>query len=104
MALVLKRITDFNECVRCDITKKLISYGEEYYEDTEDGFIVDFEYYYDTVLKNKRDAAMPIYEAAMDRYSYQQQLIEQERQFLSKSLFSRQLATQDTSWLKGSDE
>ena len=31
MALILKRVTHPYECVRCCVTKKLISYGEEYY-------------------------------------------------------------------------
>ena len=42
MALILKRITNPYECVRCCITKKLISYGEEYYWDPIDNFVVDF--------------------------------------------------------------
>lgn len=39
MALHLKRITDPYFCCHCDITRKLITYGDYYYEDDEDGFI-----------------------------------------------------------------
>ena len=58
MALILKRITNPYECVRCSVTNKLISYGEEYYWDPIDNFIVDFEYYYDRKLAMKREEAM----------------------------------------------
>lgn len=99
MALVLKRITNPYECVRCNVTRKIISYGEEYYEDDDDGFIVDFNYYYDTKLAMKRDEAMPLLEASMDRFGYQQQLIQRQRDFLRKTMFDRPLAGEDcTSW------
>ena len=58
MALILKRITNPYECVRCSVTKKLITYGEEYYWDPIDNFVVDFEYYYDRKLAMKREEAM----------------------------------------------
>ena len=53
MALILKRVTNPYECVRCSITRKCISYGEEYYEDDEDGTIIDFNYYYDMMYQKK---------------------------------------------------
>ena len=37
MALQLKRITWPYDCVKCDITRKLLAYGDYYYEDDEDG-------------------------------------------------------------------
>ena len=97
MALVLKRVTNPYECVRCHVTRKIISYGEEYLEDDEDGFIVDFNYYYDLKLAKKREEAMPLLEASMDRFGYQQALIQKQREFLQKTMFDRPLAGQDSS-------
>ena len=99
MALVLKRITNPYECVRCHITRKIISYGEEYYEDDDDGLIVDFNYYYDLKLAKRREEAMPAVQQAMDRFGYQQALIQKQREFLNKTMFDRPLAGEDcTNW------
>lgn len=99
MALVLKRITSPYECVRCSITRKIISYGEEYYEDDEDGTIIDFNYYYDTKMAKKIEEAMPNVEASMDRFGYQQMLIQKQREYLQKTMFDRPIAGEDcTSW------
>lgn len=95
MALILKRVTNPYECVRCSITKKCISYGEEYYEDDEDGTIIDFNYYYDMMFQKKVEDAMPQLEASMDRFAYQQMMLEKQRQFLDKTKFDRKMATMD---------
>ena len=95
MALILKRITNPYECVKCSITKKLISYGEEYLEDDVDGTIVDFNYYYDKKLNAKIQEAQPLVDAAMDRFAYQQMLIQKQRDFLDKTILDRPLADQD---------
>lgn len=91
MALILKRITWPYECVRCSVTGKLITYGEEYYWDPQDNFIVDFNYYYDLQLEQKRQAEMwKVYEAS-DMLSYKQQMLAAEREFLNKTLFDREI-------------
>ena len=91
MALILKRITHPYECVRCCVTKKLISYGEEYYWDPQDNFIVDFNYYYDRKMEIKRQEAMHKVNQAMGMLDYKQQLLEAERDFLEKTLFDREI-------------
>ena len=91
MALILKRVTHPYECVRCCITKKLISYGEEYYWDPHDNFIVDFNYYYDRQQAMKREAAMKDVEKAMSMLDYKQQMLEAERNFLEKTMFDREI-------------
>lgn len=99
MALVLKRITNPYECKRCSITRKIIAYGDEYYEDDEDGLIVDFNYYYDKKFAQKVEEAQPLVSDAMDRFAYQQRLMQKEREFLDKTLFDRPLAHENTlSW------
>ena len=75
MALHLKRIVDPYFCCRCDITRKIIAYGDYYYEDDEDGFIVDYNYYYDRKMAEKMEKALldPEIQAAQDSISYQTQ-------------------------------
>ena len=91
MALILQRITNPYECVRCCVTRKLITYGEEYYWDPIDNFVVDFEYYYDRKLAMERERNMYKIQNAMNALSYKQQLINAERDFLEKTLFDREI-------------
>lgn len=91
MALILKRITNPYECVRCCITKKLITYGEEYYWDPIDNFVVDFEYYYDRKLAMKREEAMWKINQATSGLAYKQQMLNAERDFLEKTLYDREI-------------
>ena len=95
MALHLKRITDPYFCCHCDITRKLITYGDYYYEDDEDGFIVDYNYYYDRKMANKIDQALqnPEINYAMDSMSYKTMMRQKEREMFDKTLFNRKLAT-----------
>lgn len=101
MALVLKRITNPYECVKCSITRKIISYGEEYLEDDEDGTIVDFNYYYDKKFNKKIQDAQSLVTESMDRFAYQQVLLQREREFLDKTILDRPLA--DTNCLSWDD-
>jgi hypothetical protein len=91
MALILKRITNPYECVRCSVTNKLISYGEEYYWDPIDNFIVDFEYYYDRKLAMKREEAMWKVHQATNLLSYKQQMLNAERDFLEQTMYDREI-------------
>ena len=60
MALILCRITDPYECIRCDIPYyKLLAYGDEYFLDTDDGAIIDFEYAHDRNGQQKEKKDMP---------------------------------------------
>lgn len=103
MALMLKRVTNPYECVKCSITKKLISYGEEYLEDDIDGTIVDFNYYYDKKINKKRQEAYDtLVNDAMDRFAYRQSLIQKQRDFLDKTILDRPLVDTDCfTWNKG---
>ena len=91
MALILKRITNPYECVRCSVTNKLISYGEEYYWDPIDNFIVDFEYYYDRKLAMKREEAMWKVHQATSLLSYKQQMLNAEIDFLEQTMYDREI-------------
>lgn len=97
MALYLKRITDPYFCCHCDITRKIIRYPDFYYEDDEDGFIVDYNYYYDRKMAEKMETALknPEIQYALDSMSYQTMMREAERQHLDRTMFSRKLATEE---------
>lgn len=94
MALVLKRITDPYYCVKCDITRKIIHYGNFYYEDDEDGLIVDAEYYHDRKMQQQFEEAMmnPELMVGQDVISYQTMMRQKEREFLDKGLLDRPVA------------
>lgn len=89
MALELKRIIHPYECVKCHITGEIIAYGDYYYEDDDDGLIVDFNYYHDMKQEKKiREAEYEI-ERALDLQEYEQRMRQAEREFLMATLFDR---------------
>lgn len=94
MALVLKRITWPYDCVKCDITRRLLSYGNYYYEDDEDGLIVDAEYYHQRKMANRYEEAMqnPELMSGADAMSYQAAMRAAERKYLDRGLLDRPVA------------
>lgn len=91
MALELKRIIHPYECVKCHVTGEIIAYGDYYYEDDVDGFIVDFNYYYDRKQEQKMREAEWEIERALDLQEYSQKMKQAERDFLTATLFDRPL-------------
>jgi hypothetical protein len=96
MALHLKRITWPYEAMKCNVTKKLLSYGDYYYEDDVDGLIVDAEYYHKRKHNEKIQEAMYENRHAFDELSYRKMMLEAERNFLETTLMDRILAKPDT--------
>ena len=94
MALVLKRITWPYDCVKCDITRKLLAYGDFYYEDDEDGLIVDAEYYFERKMQKEYEKAFknPELYAGADAISYQTAMRQAERNLLDRGLLERPVA------------
>lgn len=90
MALILCRITDPYECLRCDIpANKLLAYGDEYFLDTSDGAIIDFEYAYDRKWAAKQEEGMAKAAQYMEQLSYVSALHQAERDYLDKTLLDR---------------
>ncbi len=89
MALMLKRITDPYEAVKCSITKEWIMYPDYYYEDDEDGLIVSYDYYCEEKKRRRLEKAEPDVNRAMNSVEYRIMLKEKERQFMEKTLFER---------------
>ena len=71
MSLILCRITEPNECIRCDIPYyKLLAYGDEYFIDTTDGTIIDFNYAHDRKWEKKREEGYAKAQQYMEGFDY----------------------------------
>ena len=83
MSLILCRITEPYECIRCDVPRyKLLTYGDEYFLDTTDGTIIDFEYAYDRKWADKRERAMDQVDRYMQDLDYLHSLHMAEAEYL----------------------
>lgn len=91
MALELKRITIPTECLKCHITGKIIAWGDYYYEDDVDGFVVDFKYYHDEKERRKLKEAEAQIERALTQEEYKQRMKQAEHEFLTATVFDRPL-------------
>ena len=90
MSLILCRITEPYECIRCDIPYyKLLSYGDEYFIDTKDGAIIDFQYAYDMKWQQKREEGQRKADMYMQDFDYISSLREAEREYMNKTLLDR---------------
>lgn len=91
--LHLKRIVHFNEFVRCKVTREIMTQGDYYYEDDEDGFIVKATVYKEMKLQEKRDKFdyAKLEQAANER-EYAMMLREYEREIKTQGLLQRKLA------------
>lgn len=90
MSLILCRITEPNECIRCDIPYyKLLAYGDEYFIDTTDGAIIDFNYAYDRKWAEKREEGYNKAQQYMEGFDYISSLREAEREYMNKTLLDR---------------
>ena len=90
MSLILCRITNPYECLRCDVPAyKLLSYGDEYFLDTSDGTIIDFEYMHDRKWQQKREEGQRLVDHYMQDLDYISALRQAERDYLDKTLLDR---------------
>lgn len=90
LSLILCRITEPYECLRCDVPRyKLLTYGDEYFLDTTDGTIIDFEYAYDRKWADKRERAMDQVDRYMQDLDYLHSLHMAEAEYLDKTLLDR---------------
>ena len=90
MALILCRITDPYECLRCDIPYyKLLAYGDEYFLDTDDGAIIDFEYAHDKKWADKREKGYENAQQYLETLDYISSLRQAEREYMEETLLDR---------------
>lgn len=91
--LHLKRVQYFTDFMRCKISGEIISHGDYYYEDDEDGLIVKATVYRE-MLDEKRNNEFDYskLQKAETQREYQEALKEYERQFLSQTLLDRKVS------------
>ena len=90
--LHLKRVQYFTDFLRCGVSGEIISHGDYYYEDDEDGLIIKASVY-GQLKKEKREREFDYTKLnqAESHRDYQQMLKEYERSFLSETVLDRKL-------------
>lgn len=88
--LMLKRIVNFNELLKCNASGELIGPGDYYYEDDEDGKIIKATVYYRLEFQRKVDNFdFKKLTNTSNEVAYRQELIKAEREFLTASILDR---------------
>lgn len=94
--LFLKRIQYFNECEKDSTTGELITWGQWYYEDDEDGFIISLDNYYEQLRKKKEQTFdYSRLSNAQNEKEYREELRKAEQSMALNSLFQRKIAGKD---------
>lgn len=94
--LVLKRVQYFTDWIRCQVTGDIMTHGEYYYEDDEDGFIVKATTYKE--IKDKDAADKFDYsklENAASMREYTEMLKQYEREFKTSTILERKILGKD---------
>jgi hypothetical protein len=87
---MLKRVTMFNELLKCNASGELIGPGDYYYEDDEDGTIIKATVYYRLEWERKVDSFdYSKLENVSNEVAYRQELIKAEREFLTQTIMDR---------------
>ncbi len=94
--LHLKRITHFNEFMRCHVSDQIMMYGDFYYEDDTDGLIVSAKYYHELKKKKKEEewdyTALNNFQSQKE---YQEKLREAEKALFESTVLDREVAGVD---------
>lgn len=94
--LFLNRVTSQFEVLRCKLSRELISYGDFYYEDDEDGLIVKATYYHELQKKTEKDKFDDSkLEQAKSLRDYENQLKKAERELNIDTLMDRTIMNRD---------
>ena len=94
--LHLKRITRFNEFLRCKVSDQIMMYGDFYYEDDEDGLIVSAKYYHDLKKQRKEENwDYSLRDGFESQKEYQDQLREAEKALFESTVLDREIAGKD---------
>ena len=91
--LHLKRVTQRYEFIKCKISGKIMTYGDWYYEDDDDGLIVDAIVYKDMERKQREeDWDYSRIQLAENEREYREKLREMQRKHLQETLLNREVA------------
>lgn len=88
--LHLKRVAHFTDFLTCGVSGEMISHGDYYYQDDEDGLIIKATVYGE-MKKQKREEEFDYtrLNQAEDMKDYQEELRRYEREFLAGTVFDR---------------
>lgn len=93
--LRLRRITHFNEFMRCHASGEILMYGDFYYEN-DDGKIISAKYYHNTKEQLRRENFdQSILENAQNQREYQEQLRLAEQEYLSQQMLEEPVETKE---------
>lgn len=90
--LMLKRIQYFNEWIKCHVSGDIMTHGDYYYEDNDDGFIVKALVYKE--IKEQAKAEKFDYsklEKAASEREYRQMLKQYENEFKASTILDRKI-------------
>jgi len=91
--LYLKRIVNFQDWVRDDITQEILRYGDYYYEDDTDGFTVGAITWRRMKEQQRRDNFQrDKLSKLQDERSYAQALKQAQRSYLYETVLDREIA------------
>lgn len=93
--LYLKRIIYPYEILKCRLSKQLITYGDYYYEDDEDGLIVKAEYYGELLKKRQEDPNFYDYSGynlGLQKMAEYESQYAAETTYLNQTMFNRLVA------------
>lgn len=90
--LILKRITHFNEFLKCKASGQILMYGDFYYTDTEDpSMVIDAKYYHNQKMERKKEnwPYSEILEKHESLKEYQDDLQEKEQEYLTSVMLDK---------------
>ncbi len=94
--LFLKRITHFNEWIKCQVSGEIMRYGDYYYEDDSDGLIVKATVYKEMMRTQKeREFDYSDLENAKSEKEYRQMLKQYEKEYLQQDIYNREIYKKD---------
>lgn len=90
--LILKRIVHSNEFLKCKASQQILMYGDFYYQDNVDGYIISHKYYHQ-MLEQKRlnEFDYSKLNNATSEKEYTMLLRQAERDFLNTDMFEREI-------------
>lgn len=95
--LFLKRITHFNEFLKCDASGQILMYGDFYYVDSDTGKIISADYYSNLKEQRKRDTFdYTILNNAQSQKEYQDELEKAEQEYLTSVALDKPVFGKDS--------
>ena len=90
--LILNRVLEPYQILRCDYSGELIIRGEYYYKDTDDEYIIKASVYHEIKEKRKKETFdYSLLEKATSEAEYNEMLKLAEKEFLAAGILDREI-------------